>query len=81
MAEAQKFVPGDEDYEEEFSFDPRLEQEAELKGAGLLSGRVPSNLNIPVPIGDDEFAENEDPITQMDLEELGLLTPKAEEDD
>jgi len=53
----------------------------ELKGAGLLSGRVPSNLNIPVPIGDDEFADNEDPITQMDLEELGLLTPKPEEDD
>lgn len=53
----------------------------ELKGAGLLSGRVPSNLHIPVPTGEDEFPENEDPITQMDLEELGLLTPKAEEDD
>nr|WP_153316795.1 SMC-Scp complex subunit ScpB [Sinorhizobium medicae] len=53
----------------------------ELKGAGLLSGRVPSSLNIPVPVGEDEFSDNEDPITQMDLEELGLLTPKAEEDD
>ena len=53
----------------------------ELKGAGLLSGRVPSNLHIPVPVGEDELSENEDPITQMDLEELGLLTPKAEEDD
>ena len=53
----------------------------ELKGAGLLSGRVPSNLNIPVPTGDDELAENEDPITQLDLEELGLLTPKGEEAD
>ncbi|MDX0628347.1 SMC-Scp complex subunit ScpB [Sinorhizobium medicae] len=53
----------------------------ELKGAGLLSGRVPSSLNISVPVGEDEFSDNEDPITQMDLEELGLLTPKAEEDD
>lgn len=53
----------------------------ELKGAGLLSGRVPSNMNIPVPIGDEELAENEDPITQLDLEELGLLTPKGEEAD
>ncbi|WDZ78170.1 SMC-Scp complex subunit ScpB [Ensifer adhaerens] len=53
----------------------------ELKGAGLLSGRVPSNLNIPVPVGEDELAENEDPITQLDLEELGLLTPKGEEAD
>ncbi|WP_331374208.1 SMC-Scp complex subunit ScpB [Sinorhizobium chiapasense] len=53
----------------------------ELKGAGLLSGRVPSNLHIPVPASEDELSENEDPITQMDLEELGLLTPKAEEDD
>ncbi|WP_026623263.1 segregation and condensation protein B [Ensifer sp. WSM1721] len=53
----------------------------ELKGAGLLSGRVPSSLHIPVPVGEDELSENEDPISQMDLEELGLLTPKAEEDD
>ncbi|AHK44267.1 MULTISPECIES: SMC-Scp complex subunit ScpB [Ensifer] len=53
----------------------------ELKGAGLLSGRVPSNLHIPVPVGEDDLAENEDPITQLDLEELGLLTPKGEEAD
>lgn len=53
----------------------------ELKGAGLLSGRIPSNLHIPVPVGDDDLAENEDPITQLDLEELGLLTPKGEEAD
>lgn len=53
----------------------------ELKGAGLLSGRVPSNLHIPMPVDEDEPCDNEDPITQMDLEELGLLTPKAEEDD
>lgn len=52
----------------------------ELKGAGLLSGRVPSNFQPPIPSGDD-LADNEDPITQMDLEELGLLTPMGEAED
>ncbi|ENN86956.1 hypothetical protein RHSP_14263 [Rhizobium freirei PRF 81] len=47
----------------------------ELKGAGLLSGRIPANFNIPSPLMSDELTEDEDPITQMDLEELGLLPP------
>jgi segregation and condensation protein B len=47
----------------------------ELKGAGLLSGRIPPSLNIPLPGTEDELSEDEDPITQMDLEELGLLAP------
>jgi len=47
----------------------------ELKGAGLLSGRIPANFNIPSPLMSDELTEDEDPITQMDLEELGLLSP------
>ncbi|WP_438753569.1 SMC-Scp complex subunit ScpB [Pararhizobium sp. O133] len=47
----------------------------ELKGAGLLSGRIPSNFQIPVPLGDDGLGDDEDPITQLDLEELGLLVP------
>lgn len=47
----------------------------ELKGAGLLSGRIPANFNIPSPSMNDELTEDEDPITQMDLEELGLLAP------
>ncbi|MFS2149693.1 SMC-Scp complex subunit ScpB [Rhizobium sp. Rhizsp42] len=47
----------------------------ELKGAGLLSGRIPANFNIPSPSMNDELTEEEDPITQMDLEELGLLAP------
>ncbi|OJF90043.1 SMC-Scp complex subunit ScpB [Pararhizobium antarcticum] len=51
----------------------------ELKGAGLLAGRVPSNFQIPIPLGDDGLDEDEDPITQLDLEELGLLTPRGEE--
>lgn len=53
----------------------------ELKGAGLLSARIPSNFRVPVPPADDELTDDEDPITQMDLEELGLLTPMGEEDD
>jgi segregation and condensation protein B len=51
----------------------------ELKGAGLLSGRIPANFQIPMPLGDDELSADEDPITQLDLEELGLLTPGGEE--
>ncbi|MCJ7996730.1 SMC-Scp complex subunit ScpB [Rhizobium cremeum] len=53
----------------------------ELKGAGLLSGRIPPNISVPLPIGNDDLAEDEDPITQLDLEELGLLTPGGEADE
>lgn len=53
----------------------------ELKGAGLLSGRIPANFNVPSPLMSDELTEDEDPITQMDLEELGLLTPGGASDD
>nr|WP_280530927.1 SMC-Scp complex subunit ScpB [Shinella yambaruensis] len=53
----------------------------ELKGAGLLSGRIPSNFQVPMPLREDELAEDEDPITQLDLEELGLLTPGGKEDE
>lgn len=53
----------------------------ELKGAGLLSGRIPANFNIPLPLTGDELTEDEDPITQLDLEELGLLTPGGEADE
>ncbi|NLS16129.1 SMC-Scp complex subunit ScpB [Rhizobium sp. P40RR-XXII] len=49
----------------------------ELKGAGLLSGRIPANFNIPSPLMNDELTEDEDPITQMDLEELGILPPSG----
>ncbi|OHV81714.1 SMC-Scp complex subunit ScpB [Rhizobium sp. LCM 4573] len=51
----------------------------ELRGAGLLSGRIPPGFHIPVPsAGNDDLTEDEDPITQLDLEELGLLTPGGE---
>ncbi len=53
----------------------------ELKGAGLLSSRMPSNFLVPMPRGDeDALAEDEDPLTDIDLEELGLLTPRVEDE-
>ena len=53
----------------------------ELKGAGLLSGRIPPNFQVPIPTMSDDLSEDEDPITQLDLEELGLLTPSGEEEE
>ena len=53
----------------------------ELKGAGLLSARMPSNFAVPLPPSDpDELTEDEDPFTDIDLEELGLLTPSGGDD-
>lgn len=50
----------------------------ELKGAGLLSPRLPSQFTVPVPSGDiDLLAPDEDALTDIDLEELGLLAPKG----
>jgi len=52
----------------------------ELKGAGLLSPRMPSNFSVPLPPADpDLLTGEEDPLTDIDLEELGLLTPKVED--
>lgn len=53
----------------------------ELKGAGLLSGRMPSSFSVPQPPANlDELQEDEDALTDIDLEELGLLTPRITED-
>jgi segregation and condensation protein B len=53
----------------------------ELKGAGLLSARMPANFSVPLPPADpDELTDDEDPLTDIDLEELGLLTPKVTEE-
>lgn len=53
----------------------------ELKGAGLLSPRMPTNFTVPMPLGDGGMlSEEEDPLTDIDLEELGLFSPKAQED-
>ncbi len=53
----------------------------ELKGAGLLSTRMPSNFSMPQPPADAGIlTEDEDPLTDIDLEELGLLTPRVQDD-
>jgi segregation and condensation protein B len=53
----------------------------ELKGAGLLSARMPSNFVVPLPPADpDGLTADEDPLTDVDLEELGLLTPGGGDD-
>jgi len=53
----------------------------ELKGAGLLSNRMPANFSMPLPPSDpDLLTEDEDPLTDVDLEELGLLTPRVTDD-
>lgn len=53
----------------------------ELKGAGLLSPRMPSGFSVPQPPADpDLLTEDEDPLTDIDLEELGLLTPRVTND-
>ncbi len=53
----------------------------ELKGAGLLSSRMPSNFSVPQPpVSTDELTDDEDALTDIDLEELGLLTPRVEDD-
>lgn len=53
----------------------------ELKGAGLLSPRMPSNFSVPQPPSDPGLlGDDEDPLTDIDLEELGLLTPRARDD-
>lgn len=54
----------------------------ELRGAGLLSARLPSNFAVPMPsVRSDELLDNEDPLTAGDIEELGLFTPKVENDE
>jgi segregation and condensation protein B len=53
----------------------------ELKGAGLLAARMPANFSVPLPPANtDELTEDEDPLTDIDLEELGLLTPRVSDD-
>jgi segregation and condensation protein B len=51
----------------------------ELKGAGLLTVRVPEQFRMPTPSSDaDALSDDEDALTDIDLEELGLLTPKID---
>ena len=51
----------------------------ELRGAGLLSARMPSSFAVPVPnVDPDELTEDEEPLEDIDLESLGLLAPRGE---
>ena len=51
----------------------------ELRGAGLLSARMPSSFAVPVPhIDPDELTEDEEPLEDIDLESLGLLSPRGD---
>lgn len=53
----------------------------ELKGSGLLSPRMPANFAVPLPPADPhELTEDEEPLDDIDLEDLGLLTPRARDD-
>lgn len=53
----------------------------ELKGAGLLGLRLPSGFTVPVPPADpDRLTDDEEPLADVDLEALGLLTPRVEDD-
>ncbi|PZO76782.1 MAG: SMC-Scp complex subunit ScpB [Mesorhizobium amorphae] len=50
----------------------------DLRGAGLLSARMPQGFTVPTPPSDPQAPDDEeDPLTDIDLEELGLLTPVA----
>lgn len=51
----------------------------ELRGAGLLSARLPSNFSVPMPsLRSDELLPDEDPLTAGDIEEFGLFMPKVD---
>lgn len=53
----------------------------EMKAAGLLSSRLPSGFSVPMPgIDPDALTDDEEPLEDIDLEELGLLTPRASDD-
>jgi len=48
----------------------------ELKGSGLLDGRLPAGFSVPMPSDDPALREDEDPLEPGDLD-LGLA-PRAE---
>lgn len=48
----------------------------ELKGSGMLDGRLPPNFTVPVPSDDPTLREDEDPLEPGDLD-FGLA-PRAE---
>src|SRR5215217_7910414 len=52
----------------------------ELKGAGLLDGRLPSGFTVPVPSDEPGLREDEDPLEEGDLD-LGLAPPASRVDE
>jgi segregation and condensation protein B len=46
----------------------------ELKGSGLLDGRLPAGFAVPMPSDDPALREDEDPLEPGDLD-LGLAPP------
>jgi segregation and condensation protein B len=46
----------------------------ELKGAGMLDGRLPPGFSVPIPSDDPALREDEDPLEPGDLD-LGLAPP------
>ncbi len=53
----------------------------ELRGAGLLSGRIPAGFKIASPDIDlDELTADEAPLDEVNVEDMGLLTPLDSDD-
>jgi len=52
----------------------------ELKGSGLLDGRLPDGFSVPMPSDDPALREDEDPLEPGDLD-LGLAPPRERTDD
>jgi segregation and condensation protein B len=52
----------------------------ELKGAGMLDGRLPPGFSVPLPSDDPALREDEDPLEPGDLD-LGLAPPPERTDD
>ncbi|MBM6581618.1 SMC-Scp complex subunit ScpB [Microvirga sp. BT689] len=67
---------------EHFGFDaiedlPGLE---ELKGAGFIEGRVPSDFSVPIPSDADALREDEDPLDDDLLQPLDMHQTEAGEE-
>jgi segregation and condensation protein B len=52
----------------------------ELKGAGLLDGRLPTGFSVPIPSDDPALREDEEPFGPGELD-LGLAPPLERSDD
>ena len=52
----------------------------ELKGAGLLQSRVPTDFRVPMPDDAEELTEDEDPLDEQDMVDFGLLSPLDADD-